>query len=179
MSSHPLQADLPDGGVFFEIGQNVRVRRYSPSKNSYSDWFDGTVVRPVAVEFDRMGKRLKSFQRRYMCLYDDPHYQEWIEREFSPELHEIASLDCPLVFAPIPVTNASGNKQVVYLPAMVLTSPNREGGVHLHILTGRAEAKREISNFAIQYARPYTQESAQYLRQNCLPFLGDGIKRSF
>ncbi|KAJ7024284.1 hypothetical protein C8F04DRAFT_969214 [Mycena alexandri] len=207
-ASHP-QLDLVDGVDYFMIGEKVRVRRWYAATDSFTPWYMGEVVRPVIVENNDGTQR-----RAYSCIYEHPANPVPLEKLFSPHFQEITSLeadpvsatpvlrlgkDSKLVFAPIPVADLSGNKRVVYSPAIVLvralssifertnsktflfglqTTPNEQGGVRLRVLAGPA-AKREIGNFAFKHAPPYTAESAQILRQKGFRVEGDGINRSF
>ncbi|KAJ7766751.1 hypothetical protein B0H16DRAFT_1453777 [Mycena metata] len=187
-SVHP-QLDLVDGVDYFRIGEKVRVRRWYAATDSFTPWHMGEVVRPVIVESpDGRGQR-----RAYSCIYEHPANLVPQEKLFSPHYQEITSLeadpvsatpvlrlgkDSELVFAPIPVVDPLGNKRVVYSPAIVLSARNEQGGVRLRVLAGPA-VKREIENFAVKYAPPYSAESAQILRQKGFAIEGDGINRSF
>ncbi|KAJ6531612.1 hypothetical protein DFH09DRAFT_1408977 [Mycena vulgaris] len=187
-SGYP-QLDLVDGVDYFKIGEFVRVRRWTAATDSFSEWIRGQIVRPVLIENEDGSQR-----RSYLVSYEHPRTKEVKEREFSSHFQEITSLEADpvsttpnlritdksnLVFAPIPVSDTSGTiKRIVYSPAVVLTSPNDQGGVRLRVLAGPA-AKREISNFALKHAPPYTAASAQLLRQKGFQVEGDGVNRAF
>ncbi|KAF7337931.1 ATP-bind-3 domain-containing protein [Mycena venus] len=187
-SSYP-QLDFMDGIDYFKIGQTVRIRRWNAETDSFSGWKTGKVARPILHEKDD-GTQKRA--RSYLCSYEFGQNKEYREKEFSPHLQEIESLEanpisvtpalrlgnnCQFVFAPIPVSNSSGTgKRVVYSPAVVLTSPNEQGGVRLRVLAGPA-AKREIDNFAIKHAPPYNPESAQILQQKGFQVEGDVLKQ--
>ncbi|KAJ7461569.1 hypothetical protein FB451DRAFT_1181295 [Mycena latifolia] len=187
-SSYP-QLDLTDGVDYFKIGDIVRVRRWTAATDSFSAWMTGQIVRPILSENEDGTQR-----RSYLVVYEHPRTKEPKEREFSPHSQEITSLEADplsstpalrlnehssIVFAPIPVSDPTGAvKRIVYSPAIVLTSPNEQGGVRLRVLAGPA-AKREISNFLVTHAPPYTAASAQMLRQQGFKVEGDGINRAF
>ncbi|KAJ7681742.1 hypothetical protein B0H17DRAFT_1138175 [Mycena rosella] len=187
-SGYP-QLDLTDGVDYFKIGDLVRIRRWAAATDSYSDWITGRIVRPVLSENEDRSQR-----RSYLVAYENPHSKELKERQFSPHFQEITSLEADpvsatpnlrlndksnIVFAPIPVTDADGKvKRIIYSPAIILTSPNEQGGVRLRVLAGPA-AKREISNFLVKHSPPYTVASAQMLKQKGFRVEGDGINRSF
>ncbi|KAJ7137810.1 hypothetical protein C8R44DRAFT_868185 [Mycena epipterygia] len=187
-SGYP-QLDLVDGVDYFKIGDSVRIRRWTAATDSFSEWFTGQIVRPVLID-DQDGSQ----RRSYLVSYEHPRTRERREKQFSPHFPEITSLEADpvsatpslritvkshLVFAPIPVSEVGGQaKNVVYSPAIVLTSPNEQGGVRLRILAGPA-AKREISNFALKYAPAYTAEAAQILRMKGFRVEGDGSNRAF
>ncbi|KAJ7264986.1 hypothetical protein B0H12DRAFT_1068675 [Mycena haematopus] len=171
---HP-QLDLMDGVDYFKIGDMVRIRRWTPDTDSFTDWAVGQVVRPLLVENEDGTQR-----RSYLCSYEHGRNKERKEREFSPHYHEIASLvdlevdsvpSVPdprlgngdqLVFAPIPLRDISGSHWVMYWPAIVLTAPDEQGMVRIRVLAGPA-AKREIDKFSVKQALPYNAESAQIL----------------
>ncbi|KAJ7161486.1 hypothetical protein C8R43DRAFT_1123931 [Mycena crocata] len=182
------QFDLVDGVDYFKIGEFVRIRRWTAATDSFSDWITGRIVRPVLVENDDGSQR-----RTYLVEYEHPRNKKPQQKEFSPHLLEITSLasgpptavhplamrnNNNIVFAPIPASDASGRaKGVVYTPALVLTSPNEQGGVRLRILAGPA-AKREVSNFAVKHSVPYNAESVQMLRQKGFRIEGNGVDQS-
>ncbi|KAJ6502028.1 hypothetical protein C8R45DRAFT_1209671 [Mycena sanguinolenta] len=179
------QLDFTDGVDYFKIGDTVRIRRWNPNSDSFTEWATGQVVRPLLVENPDGTQK-----RTYLCSYEHGRNKERKEREFSPYYREIVNLepdpvavppfghDGRLVFAPIPVRDPSGHKQVVYSSALVLTAPNEQGGVRLCILAGPA-AKREIDNFPVKQAALYNAETARTLRRKGFRVEGDGISRSF
>ncbi|KAJ7685624.1 hypothetical protein DFH06DRAFT_1358231 [Mycena polygramma] len=183
-SGHP-KIDFVEGVNYFRIGETVRARRYYPLTNSYSDWIRGEVLRPI-VRDGKNGSQCRS----YLVSYMHPANAGPKEKEFSPYYSEITSLkvdpapftpylrSSQLILAPIPDTDAPGTiKPVVYTQAMVLTSPDVHGAVRLRVLAG-PNAKRELNNFSLNQAQPYTAESADMLRLKNFRVESDGTDRS-
>ncbi|KAJ6490682.1 hypothetical protein C8R47DRAFT_456377 [Mycena vitilis] len=183
-SGHP-KIDFVEGVNYFRIGETVRARRYYPLTNSYSDWIRGEVLRPIV----RDGKN-GSQRRSYLVSYMHPANAGPKEKEFSAYYAEITSLkvdpapftpylrNSQLILAPIPDNDVpAAIKPMVYTPAMVLTSPDAHGAVRLRFLAG-PNRKRELNNFNLNQAQPYTAESADMLRLKNFRVESDGTDRS-